>query len=483
MREEVLRIERVTLKTGGIVHLDNMNLQMFKGEIMGLISLTSQGRKELIELLCSNTKINYGRVYLDSHLVNSYQNTKVQPNLVHVIGQNSRLIENLTVADNIFVMRRGLKKYLISRKLLRTQFYFWFEELETSINPDSLIVDLSRLERCIVELFRAIVAGCKLIIMQEIGSLLTADELDIFRRFILYYSKEGISFLYFGNHHEEVFRICNRVALMKNAKVVRIFEKRELTEVNIRPYTISFEIGAGEERKSQERGILDFQRVRTSTMKELSFSVHKDECVVFIDKSNTVLPDFIGLLCGRISADNGSIYYGGSLLTQRKASRFIENKILVIPKNPVENLMYGDLNYLENLCFLVDRKMKHRKITKKILSSIVEEYKEYIGDDIYAADVKNLEIRSQYNLIYYRVHLYNPEIVICIQPFSGLDMYLRRHVIDLIYQLRKNGITVVIWSVNVSDCLSVADRLVLLEDGHFLKSYAKEEFNYFKDKL
>ncbi|MDK2809122.1 MAG: ribose transport system ATP-binding protein [Clostridiales bacterium] len=483
MREETLRVERVTLRYNGNVSLDNINFNIYKGEVMGMIFLTSQGKQELIELLYQNTPINNGRIYINGQLVNTYQNNVPSgPNRIPIIGRDVRLIETLTVADNIFVMRRGLKKYLINRRLLESQFYFWFEELNTGIDPNALISDLSKAERCMVELFRAIVAGSKLIIIQEIASFLTSDDLCRFYELIQYYKQQGISFLYIGNHHEEVFRICDRVSLMKNARVIRIFEKDELNDINIRPYTISFDVRENHTKEPMCRGVLNFAQVTTNAWKQVSFSIKKGECVVFLDNSNECLSDFLELVCYQKQPISGKVFYDSFMHQNGIKKHWIEDKILQISENPVKDLIFWNLNYMENLCFLIDRKAKNLCLSKHVVESIKKEYKSYVGDEIETENLRTLDIRSLYNLIYYRVHLFNPNLLICIQPFSGLDMYMRRHVVGLLYELQKKGITIIIWSVNLSDCLSVADRLFLLEKGQIKRTYEKEEFYYFREK-
>lgn len=483
MKEEVLRVEKIVQKKNGNLVLNNINFQIFKGEIMGMIFLSSQGKEELIELLRENTPVDYGRVFLQEKLVNSYANhLKTGSNMIPVIGQDSGLIKTLSVADNIFVMRKGLKKYILNRKLLRNQFYFWFEELGISINPDSLVSDLSKLECCIVELFRAVVAGSKIIIVKDIASTLSDADLQSFYSLMRYFRKDGISFLYMGNHHEEVFRICNRVALMKNAEVIRILKEDELIEKNIRPYAISFDIQGSEMSENEEKGILDFQEVTTKYMKKISFSIKKGECVLFVDTGNEMLKEFIALLCEGKSPDSGKIYYDGKLFDKSISAKWVKNKILLIPENPTKKLIFWNLTYLENLCFLLDQKMKHVPLEKHLEESIIAEYKDYVGNEIYEEDLRNLDVNSLYNLIYYRVHLFNPKIVICIQPFAGLDMYARRHVVDLLYFLQTKGITIIIWSVNLADCLSVANRLIYLQEGQIKRVYEKDEFYHFKEK-
>ena len=98
------------------------------------------------------------------------------------------------------------------------------------------------------------------------------------------------------------------------------------------------------------------------------------------------------------------------------------------------------------------------------------------GEDIYERDVRRLSRRTLYDLVYYRMHLYRPAVVFCVQPFFGADMYRRRHIIDLLELLRARGIALVLLMVNISDSLSVADRLLVAENGALLHEYDREGF-------
>lgn len=121
MKQEILRLERVTRITDGVTQLDNMNLHIFQGEIMGLVCINSHGKEALVRLICQNLPIHYGYVYFQEQLVNNYEHSSMGMNRVSVIEQRSRLVEDLTVADNIFVLRRGFKKYLIEPRVLERQ--------------------------------------------------------------------------------------------------------------------------------------------------------------------------------------------------------------------------------------------------------------------------------------------------------------------------------------------------------------------------
>lgn len=475
MKEEILRMENVTCKYNGITFLDHINLNIFKGEIMGLIPINSQGQPWLFQLLLQNYPIDYGRIYIDNQLVNYYEHSANNKNRVYIIEKQSKLIQDLTVSDNIFVLKKGFRKYIINQKVLNKQVNLFLKEVDASFHPDDLVSQLSRYEQCVVELLKAIISGSKLIVISDISNVLSVVELSKLLNLVKYYSKKGYAFLYVGNHHEEVFKICNRVALMKDGKIIRVLDERELTDDSIKAYTISFEDAKPTERKHDGKGILQFNHVSTNHIKEMSFTVEKGECVVFFDTNNTICTDLLQLMNGEIYKKSGEIIWDDQVFTKEIGKHPLENGIAVIVENATENMLFWNLSYVENLYFLIDRKLKSVKNKSKVLKSIVSEYRDIVGEEIYETDLSNLGPASLYNLVYYRIHLYKPKVVFCLQPFSGADMYLRKHIADLIRELKRKGITVIVLTVSVSDTLTVADRFLVVENGSIVNELSKED--------
>lgn len=115
MREEVLRMDHVTRVVDGSACLTDLSLHLFCGEILGLLCMSDHGEDELVELVQKNLPLHYGFVYFDEQLVNSYRKSPMTRNRAAVIERRGRLVGGLSVMDNLFVLRRGFKKYLISR--------------------------------------------------------------------------------------------------------------------------------------------------------------------------------------------------------------------------------------------------------------------------------------------------------------------------------------------------------------------------------
>lgn len=480
MRKEIVRLERVTQIIDGVTLLDNFNLHIFQGEVMGLVCINSHGKEALLQLLCQNVPVHYGHIYFQENLVNNYDHSSMDMNRVSVIEKQSCLVEDLTVSDNIFVLRRGFKKYLIDSKMLNEQFRQFTKEMDIYIDPDELVANLSFFEKCVVEILKAVVASVKLIVIRDISNFISANDLKKIHDMIRHYSKSGVSFLYICNHHEEAFKICGRISIMENGKILKVLNEKQYADEMITPYTLDFShIDSPTVRNDSENGILKFQNVFTENIKGMNFTVEKGECVVLLDMNNTVLTDIMKIMNNETKPISGKILLGGKPYGGGKDLKMRE-KICLIQENPIQSMLFQEMSYIDNLCFLLDKKQPLIWVKRNIKRSVLREYEPLIGEDIYESDITNLSFLSLYNLIYYRVHLYHPDVVFCVQPFADADMYLRHHLIQLINQLRKKKITVVILAVSLSDSLVVADRLMVVEQGQLHKEYCSREFRFFR---
>ena len=135
------------------------------------------GLAAFIRLLRQNLPLHYGYVYYQEKMVNHWRFPTMKYNRISVIQNRSCLAEGLTVADNVFVLRQGFRKRIVQPKVLRQQLQPFLEEIGVEISSDAYVDELSAFERLVVELLKAVVAGNRLIVMDDIGTFVSDREL------------------------------------------------------------------------------------------------------------------------------------------------------------------------------------------------------------------------------------------------------------------------------------------------------------------
>ncbi|SHK00818.1 ribose transport system ATP-binding protein [Geosporobacter subterraneus DSM 17957] len=474
MREELLRIENVTRRIEGITYLDNINFHIFKGEIMGLIPLNNHGKRQLIELISQNVSISFGRIYFNEELVNYYEHSNMTNNRVYTIDTDTKLVEDLKVIDNINVLNHAFREHIIKEKKLKVKTDELLKQLGIKIETSAYVSELSLFEKTVIELIKAVISGAQLVILKELSSFLSIEELSDFQKLIQYYTGQGIAFLYMANHHEEAYRICDRICLLENGRIIKVIDKKDFSEEILKPYIISFDNSKALNELNKSAGIFEFRNFVTENLKDISFSVKPGECITILDINNKGIQDIVEIFSGTGQPIRGDILLDHKRIDPINANHLLMNKIVFIPENPVRKTLFYEMSYLENLTFLIDYKLNKSIIDKKILKNIREEYRLIVGNDVDARDLTGLDAKALYDLVYYKIQLFSPKVVFIMQPFSDADMYLRGRIIGLIQKLKKKGIAVIILAVNISDNLTVSDRLLVMEDGKLLKNYDKK---------
>ncbi|ADL04490.1 ATP-binding cassette domain-containing protein [Lacrimispora saccharolytica] len=476
MRKEILRLNHVTLEENGERYLDNLDFYILQGEIMGFIISDAKGCNQLIRLICHNIPISFGGVYYEGNRVNHYSHPDFTDNRVYVIEERGRLIDSLTISDNLFVMRKGFKKYIINRRVLDHQVELLMGALGLSIDPKRRVSSLNSFERCVTELLKAILTGCRFIILDRVSNFLSQMELKQFQDIIRKQAGRGIAFLYMGNHHQEVFQIADRAALFHHGTIWKVFEKEEMVETALQPYTISFDLSGSRIREPMEEAVLKLEGVHLSGKELVSFSLKRGECLMILDTDNQTWEPLVEVLSGCRGISGGRIFLGDRIFAGEEPKDFFSEGVAVIPDDPSETFLFQDMSYMENLTFLLDRKVRLGNIKRSHLRSVNQEYRKKAGPCIDAAKIDHLSLREKYGLAYYRIHLLHPKVVVCVQPLAKGDMYLRRYVLDLIQELKNSGISVLILTSNLADNMDVSDRMIILQDGKAAAEYGKEEF-------
>ena len=477
MRRELLRMDHVSLIQNGEVLLDNLNFQMFAGEIMGLVTGHNRGYDQLIQLLCQNLPISFGTVWYDGRTVNSYSHSDGSLNRVCVIEQMSHLVEGLSVVDNLFVLRKGFKKYFINERILREQAESFFRENGLKVNIRKRVSALTPLERCLTELGKALLMGCKLVIVDNPGNFLSQYDLLHFQGMLRAVQKNGVSVLYIGNHHQEVFRIADRTSLFFNRRIIKVFERDEMNDAQISPYITDWYVPGTQTTPDQEEGILHFHHVHMGNLHGLRFVLHRAECLTILDMDNRIAEDILALLTGAGKCRRGRITLEHEPYPPKRAMDYLDAGIAVIPQDCTKSMLFLNRRYLENLTFLLDRKIHQSILPGKVYRSIRNEYRPLVGDFIDESLAANLPLAEQIALVYYRIQLFHPRVLVCVQPLAKGDMYVRLRILALLREILKTGTAVLIITANVSDTLMVSDRLLVVENGVCAASYDKSQFD------
>ena len=457
-------MERVTYREHGVTLLENFHIHIYQGEIMGMVPVNAHGLTAFLNLLQSNLPLYDGYIYYAGEMVNSWKEERRTFNRISVIGAESRLVENLSVTDNIFVLRQGFRQEVIREHMLAEQLRPFLEDIGMEISLDARVRDLTAFERAVVEMLRAVVLGHRLIVLVDIGSLISYEELVKLHEIMRHYVKKGFTFLYISPHLEEIAMVCGRCAMLSHGSIQNVIYENELEAEVPRVYSAEYKQMVRSHQQAQcdtlrkGKEILRAEEICGEHLDRLSFSVQEGECLVIQILDDIAFREASGMLTGVYRARSGSFLMGGKKIHLQK-----DRRIAVIQEMASRTMVFPELDYMDNLCMSLSRRMSFLWMKRSIRSSIRREYGPELGEEVFLLQVEELSEKQKLEMIYTRILLQKPQVVFCIQPFKGADLPLRMTIWRLMEKLLEHKIAVVIVSVNLSDSLSLADRLIIVD--------------------
>ena len=473
MREEVLRLSEVTCVEQGVVQLEDFCLNVFAGEIVGLLHRSGHGVSALLDLLRFNLPLRAGSVYYREQLVNSWRAPGRHENRIAVIQNKSSLVGDLTVADNIFVLRPGFRSWLVRPQVLAGQVQPVLDSIGVNVRADALVSSLSPFERVAVELVKAVLMGSKLIVLREIGTIISDEELERLHTLVRRYADEGFAFLYISYHYEELMQICDRTAVYSNGRIIKVLTLKDGDAL----YNGDYLARVQEQRRQSpdaRRGpcALELRELRGGDMRGLSLTAAQGECVVVQDMQNLVFDDLIAVLTGEREADSGDILLGGKPFTPHPT-----RELAIIRELPDVSMIFPEMSCLDNLCMTVDHRLPEIWRNRRVREGLRKEWSQRLGEDAFTLYPDRMSRRQRYDVVYQRVLLQKPRVVVCVQPFRGAYLDTRMHILELLEELLQSGAAVVILAVNLADTFTLADRLVRVQRGATCEVYERSEFD------
>lgn len=400
--------------------------------------------------------------------MNSWKESSGTHNQIGIIQAESSLVESVTIVDNVFVMRYGFKQEIIHTELLNRQLQPFLKEIGMEMTAETKVERLTVFQRIIVELLRSVVAGNHLIALEEIGALISDRELEQLHQILHHYAEKGFSFLYISPHFEEEKNFCDRVSFLTNGRIWKVIPKEMMKNQTWEIYDynhynmeynqmVRFHLEK-REREGTERELYTVWRSFSEAIsRNIEFPVYRGEYLAIQIHENKILQEMIEKLQTDIIKDE---------------------KAAIIQESPTSSMIFHGLSYMDNLCMSLSRRMGNIWKNNSIRGSIRREYESLLGEDAFDMKVENLSEKQKYQLIYSRVMLQNPQIVYCIKPFKGADLAHRIHIWKLLEMLLDRGITVVDISLNLSDSLSLADRLLMIEHDGTVREIPRENFAF-----
>jgi len=480
----LISLKSVSKRYGGVVALRNVDLDIFRGEIHGLVGENGSGKSTLVKIITGVVEPEPGaKITIEG---------KTYPHLtpllafrlgIHVVHQDLSLFPNLTVAENIAIhkyVEKGSK--FVSWQDIRKIARETLEKLGIVMDLDVEVGNLSLADQQLVAICRAIASDARLVILDEPTSSLTSKEVERLFDFMNLLKDRGITILFISHRLDEILEITQRITVLRDGKKIGTFERNEVDKKKLTYLMTGKEISYGALKvglKSDEK-ILEVKNLtRKGQFENISFSLHKGEVLGIIGPRGSGRTELALSLFGMNPPDSGEIHIDGKRVSIRSNQEAIslgigyvpENRLvqgLVLDQPVVHNIAITNLKKLLGRFYLVDTKRKR---------SFAENAVKTFGIKTAGIDVpaKTLSGGNQQKVVLAKWILTAPKILILDGPTIGIDVAAKESIYNLIRELSEKGVSIILISDEPSEVINNCDRILLMKNGRIQGEYLPSE--------
>ena len=471
MKTEILRMEDVFASSHGVRLLDGFRMYLFMGETLGLIINNAYKRSLVVDVLCGNREVDAGRVYYHDQQVDPEEYTVLSRRRVACVGGKSFLIQDMSVAENIFVIRSRFKKMFVRRRTLNKQAAILLKPFSVDASPFTPVKSLTITQRIQIELIKASATGARIIILYDLSRFLSAADIDTVFETVGTLKRDGIAFMLVDTYLDVLFKFTDRMLVMDSGRMIRAFEKNMYDEKTVEAVLL----GGGEKPAAGESheaapAVLEIRHVSTDKLQDITLTLHKGEAVSLLDMDDSTNEALFQVLTG------GTAYEGGLVLDRkgykpRHLKHALKKGVCVISENPTETMLFPHLSAQENLFLGMAGRVRFFFGRKKFRRSLVLSYRELLPQGILQCqDIRTLGSEDLQRLVYCKWLLCHPKLLIVFKPLSVTDPHLGQVTQELISQYMKQGTCVLILSSNPSEAYRLGGKVYPCKDGRITVS-------------
>ena len=480
----VLELEHIRKEYPGVVALKDVTLQLGRGEVLGLIGENGAGKSTLIKC-CSGAVIpTSGKIKVNGKEFDRMTPQLAAENGIAIIYQEFNNVGELSAAENLFLGRPIRNGIMIDRKAMEAEAAKAFAQLQIKIDPRELVKNLSVGYQQMIEIAKAIQQNAKVLIMDEPSAPLTSNEVENMFKVVELLRTQGVSIIYISHRLEEIFRLSDRIEVIRDGEYVTTLITPEATVDEL----IRLMVGREMTQKypprkdciDEKNVVLELKNVTGNGDHNMSLKVHAGEVLGLGGLVGAGRTELAEVIFGAKPKESGQILLHGREINPKSPREAIDLGIALVPEDRKRHgaLLTNSIKNNINMP-IYERISKASVIDSGTEKKTAEKYRKEIQIKCPTINqlVKNLSGGNQQKVILGKWLAADSTLIIFDEPTRGIDVGAKFEIYKLINDLVESGRSVLMISSEMEELIGMSDRIIVLAEGQMTGELEKEEFN------
>ncbi|MDD3339829.1 MAG: ATP-binding cassette domain-containing protein [Lachnospiraceae bacterium] len=482
MKKEILRMSNIVSYNETVQTVKNAELNIFEGEVAGLIGKNYMGKRAFIGAITGETPCQSGTIWINEKKVLISSIEKARNVGVFQIKQETSIIETFTIGDMIAMSYAFMKKKNRSMKY-SAYLKVWDEVLQVlEVNEvdTTLIGNMHFSKRVLIEFAQALCCEAKLLVLDNIMNYFSPTAKKHMEKVFLICRGRGVSILLIENNPESLLPLVSRMFIMRKGRIVDVLEKNELNTNLIlslmegEAFQYRQTIDEVKERIPNKKTMIRFEHSmgNDENTKDVFFTLYENEILGLWNQNRHSGKSLADIFIGRNKIRQGELYLFDRLVRRGKVDPYEEKGIYVITE---EEELFSNMNFEENLEMGALKKNAFWGIVKnerELHYQVQEIMGEYFSTESrvyqphqYIPD--NLLIKKK--VVLCRAILAKAKVIIYCDPWIKMDMREQEAFTQDILRTRKHGITQLIISSQIDLLCNISNRVLQIDQGEIVK--------------
>lgn len=458
--------------------LDRVNFQVRRGEVHTLLGENGAGKSTLIKILTGVYPKDGGQIFMEGREVNIASREDAAALGISVIFQELSLIPTLCVYQNIMLGKELSRFGFVQAKKEKKKIADLIEYYGFSLRVNDIVETLSVAQMQMVEILKALAADAKLIIMDEPTASLSSHESKLLFSIIDQLRERGVSIIYISHRLEEVFKLSDRITILRDGKIAGVVEKNQINPSEIIKMMIGKSVSEATAsrmlRQSEEETVLSIQHLCClGAYEDVSLEVKRGEVLVLTGLVGSGRTELIRAIYGADPYDSGKIELEGKPY-QPQIKKAVAEGFGLIPEDRRTQGLSPLLSVTGNVALTNYDKISSKGFVSKAREEELGRHAVRLVDlrppnpNVLAG---NLSGGNQQKVVLGKWLTRNLKVLLIDEPTVGIDIGAKDEIYQIIETLSQNGVAVLMVSSDIAEVLRVAHRIIVMREGKIAKEF------------
>ncbi len=468
----LLEVRDVFKAYGGVQALSNVSLVVRRGEVHALVGENGAGKTTLMNILGGIVEKDAGQVQFHGQVAAFATPAESQAAGIAIIHQELAMLPSLSVMENIFMGRMPQHQGWVNWREMERRTRALMVQVGLTVRPQTGVRDLSTSQSQLVEIAKALSLNARLIIMDEPNSSLTEHETERLFEVIRRLKAAGVSIIYVSHRIEEVLAIADRITVLRDGAYVGTLTSQEATINKVINMMVGRELAHSVETGQHVTGdvLLDVRRLagHKNIVRDVSFTVRRGEIVGLAGLIGAGRSETARMIFGADRRGSGEVLLQGKPVHFKSPRDALDRGLGMVPEDRKKLALFmikpvrwnismaqlprispgGVVNGRREVSLTVDFARRLRVRTPNIETS-----------------ERNLSGGNQQKTVLARWLATDPKLLILDEPTHGVDVGAKAEIYDMMRELARQGIGIILISSELPEILAMCDRIVVMHEG------------------